>query len=207
MKGVKDPLESIIGDPIRVKLLRIFVSDKDTIYSVKEFAGALRRKDSLIQTILRNMEKDGLIMKKKLSPAKRKRDNLRETHGYGFNKRYTHKDFLEKIIKDSMPNERDMLAKKLARVPGVQCVVTTDIFLNDSSGNMDVLVASRDNNEAFLKNIIQETEKLIGRELHCAFLTVNDFMYRIQTKDKFIHDILAGEHRVHVDRAGIFRGQ
>ena len=42
MTSVKDPLESIIGDDIRGRMLRLFVLNADTIYTAKQFTRAIR---------------------------------------------------------------------------------------------------------------------------------------------------------------------
>ena len=202
--STKDPLDTIIGDPVRVKMLRLFTLNQDTIYTVKEFIKTLRKREHTIKETLRALEKDGIIKKKKIPQARRKSEGIREMNGYGFNRRYVHQNILEKIITESVPTERDILAKKISRVPGVQCIITMDIFIETPETPADVVVASTQDNETVLRGVIQETERTIGRELRCVFITVNDLMHRIQVNDKFIRDILDGGHQVHTDRMGIF---
>ncbi len=200
----KDPLNTIIGDPVRVKMLRLFALNQDTIYTVKEFIKSLKKRENTVRETLRDLEKDGIIKKKKIPQTRRKSEGIREMTGYGFNKRYAHQNILEKVIRESIPTERDMLAKKLSRVPGVQCVITMNIFVDTPDVPADVIVASSQNNEPLLQGLVRETEKSIGRELRCVFMTVNDLVHRIQVNDKFIRDILNGQHSVHLDRPGVF---
>lgn len=195
----KDPLESIIGDEIRAKMLRVFALNRDSIYTVGDFVKTLRKRDQSIRTALRFLERDGIIKKKKISVA----DQKGRRKGYGFNKRYTHQDFLEKIIRESMPTEKDILAGKIVRVPGVQYVVTTNVFIEKPREHIDLVIASSEDNEVALKELVQEAERVIGRELRCVFLTVNDLLYRIRMNDKFIREILEGGHRVHLDKVGL----
>ena len=64
-----------------------------------------------------------------------------------------------------MPTERKFLAGKITKVPGVQCVVTTGVFVEKQKEQIDIIVASSEENEADLKALVQEAEKAIGREL------------------------------------------
>ena len=202
---MKDPLESIIGDAVRVRMLRLFVLNPEMIYTPKEFAKILRKNEPVVRSTLRTLERDGIVKKKKIPSARRKHEGVRETVGYGFNRRYAHQGFLEQIIRESMPTEKDVLAKNIARVPGVQCIITVDVFTDKSDDQVDLIVASSRQNEKMLRQLIQKAESTIGRELRCAFLTTNDLMHRIQTNDKFIRDVLDDRHRVHIDRAGILK--
>lgn len=203
MHNQQDPLYSIIGDSIRVKMLRVFVMNKDSLYVVKDFTKTLRKQEQPIKDSLRWLEQDGIIVKKKLSVAERKSRDLRELKGYGFNKRYPHREFLDKVIRESLPTEKDVLAKKIVRVPGVRCVITTDVFVEKRGGCVDLMVASTEDNDLHLQNMVQLAERSIGRELRCAFLTVNDLLHRIRTNDRFIRSILEEKHTVHLDRVGL----
>ena len=203
MKNQQDPLYSIIGDEIRVKLLRVFALNKDSLYVAKDFTKTLRKKVDSVKKVLRHLEKDSIIKKKKISATERKERDIKELKGYIFNKRYAHQEFLDKIIRESLPTEKEVLAQKIVRIPGVQYVVTTDVFIEKRNGYVDIIVASSKNNEADLRDMVQEAEKIIGRELRCVFLTVNDLLHRIRTKDRFIRDILEGNHTIHIDKIGL----
>ena len=203
MNGKSDPLYSIVGDEIRVKLLRVFTLNKDTIYSSKDFTKTLRKQELVIKEVLKWLEKDGIIKKRKFSPAEKKEKDTKELRGYMFNGRYPHQKFLDKIIKESLPTEKELLAKKVARIPGVRCVVTTDMFVEKRDGHADLIVASVEDNEPDLRNMVQEAEQSIGREIQYVFLTVNDLLYRIRINDKFIWNILDGNYNIHLDKVGL----
>ena len=207
MTSVKDPLESIVGDDIRGRMLRLFVLNADTIYTAKQFTRAIRRNERLVREALRKLERDGIVKRKKIPQARRKSEGIREQVGYGFNKRYTHREFLEKIVRGSMPSEQDVLAKRITAVPGVECLVIADVFADKAPECVDVLIASSQNNEVVLQGIIRDAEKAIGRELCCAFLTVNNLVYRLQMNDKFVLDVLEGENHIYLDRPGILSRQ
>ena len=203
MDNQQDPLYSIIGDDIRVKLLRVFALNKDSFYTVKDFKKTLRKQEPAIKENLKWLEQDGIIKKKKISAAERKSKGIKELKGYTFNKRYPHREFLDMVVKESLPSEKEILAKKITRVPGVRCVITTDVFVEKRNGYVDLIVASVEDNETDLQNMVQKAEQVIGRELQCAFLTVNDLLHRIRTNDRFIRNILEEKHNIHLDKVGL----
>lgn len=203
----KDPLISVLGCEVRAKLVRVFSLNKDAIYIAKDFVKTLRKRDALVRGVLRNLERDGIVKKKKIPAAERRSKNLRESVGYGYNKRYPHRVFLDTIVEASMPTEQEVLAKKITQVPGVQCVVTTDVYVDRPDTVADIIIASSEDNEENLKELIRDAEKTIGRELRCIFLTINELLYRAQTNDRFIRDTLDSSHQVHVDKTGVFVGE
>ena len=204
MNVQKDPLNSIVGDDTRVKLLRVFALNQDFVYTVGNFVGTLRKREQSVKTALKLLERDGIIRKKKIPLAGREEDSVARGIGYGFNKRYAHREFLKKIVQESMPTERDFLVKKIVRVPGVRYVVVADVFIEKPKEGVDLVIASSENNEIELKSLVQESERVIGRELRCVFLTVNDLLHRVRTNDKFIRDILEGKrYSVCFDKVGL----
>lgn len=204
MNVTKDPLESIIGDDVRAKLLRLFVLNADFVYTVSDFSNALKKRDQVLTPSLRRLERDGIIRKKKISKADQRNRSISKSVGYGLNKRYLHRDFLERLVKISVPTEKDVLAKKIVRVPGVQCVVMADVFVEKPRNRVDLIVASSEENEQDLRILVQDSERVIGRELRCTFLTVNDLLYRIRMNDRFIRAILEEEgYSVYLDNVGL----
>ena len=208
MSTNSDPLESIIGDEVRAKLLRLFILNKDFIYTIADFSGALQKQDLVLRAALRRLERDSIIRKKKISKPHQKNRGISRAVGYGFNKRYSHRDFLDSVVQGSIPTEKDILAGKIARVSGVRCVVISNIFMEKPRNHVDLIVASSEDNETEIKDLVQKTEEIIGRELRCVFLTENDLLYRVRMNDRFIRAILEeGKHTVYLDRVGLFKMQ
>ena len=206
MSTNSDPLESIIGDEVRAKLLRLFILNKDFVYTVADFSKTLQKQDLVLRAALRHLERDNIIRKKKISKPNQKSRGVSKAVGYGFNKRYPHRDFLDSVVQGSMPTEKDVLAGKIARVSGVRCIVISNIFMEKPKDHVDLIVASSEDNEAEIKILVQKTEGIIGRELRCVFLTENDLLYRIRINDRFIRAILEeGKYTVHLDRVGLFK--
>ena len=203
----KDPLISILGSEVRAKLVRVFSLNKDVVYTPKEFAKTLRKRELIVKNVLKKLEKDGIVKKKKIPASERRSRDIRDVTGYGYNKRYSHRAFLDMMVERSVPTEQEVLAKKITQVPGVECVVTTDVFVDKPDTLADIIVASSEDNERDLRGLIRETEQAIGRELRCVFLSLNELLYRAQTNDRFIRDTRDSTHHVHVDKTGVFAGE
>ena len=200
----KDPLVSIIGDELRARLLRVFVFENERIFIPKEMQKIIKKSLADVQSELKYLEKDGIIIKKKLTKSQKEEKECRESSGYVYNLKYSHRDFLEKIVKESTPSETEVLIKKITKIPGVCILITTGIFNNKKKSDVDMVIASNKENEKLLRDKIQEVEKEIGRELKCSLLSVNDFVFRMQTRDKFLREIFDGDYMVCLDKVGIF---
>ena len=205
MPAQKDPLCSIVGDETRVKMMRLFALNKEVLYTARNFIKTLRKQESTIRGILRNLEREGIVKKKKFSQKERRERGIRESVGYGFNKRYPHQAFLDEIVVKSMPSEKDILAKKIGRITGVRCIITTDMFAEAPSSSVDIIIASAEDNEQIVRELVRDAEREIGRELQYVFLSVNDLLHRMQTNDKFLRDMLDGGCQIHLDKLGLFK--
>ena len=62
-----DPLVSIVGDPLRAKMLRLFVMHQINQFTVTEIASALRILPVKISKMLRTLVKEGIIKQKVIS--------------------------------------------------------------------------------------------------------------------------------------------
>lgn len=205
MKNQDNPLVSIIGDEQRVSLLRLFALNPEVTHAPQEIAKALKKPLPKVKDTLKKLEKDKIVIKKKIPLSQQRERKLNASEGYAFNARYKHTDFLRDLLKATMPNERDLLVSKIGRVPGVKLVLTTDLFGGAGKKQADMLIASSERNTQLLEQIIREAERVIGREIQYVMLSPNDMVFRLQTNDKFLKDILALEYTLHIDRLGLLQ--
>lgn len=200
---MKNVLENIVGDELRVKLMRLFYFHIEQVFLVEEIAKAVRKNKPQITNVLKYLVEDGILIRKKKSVPNKSGKGKKEVSGYGFNKKYKHKEFLGKLLVETSPTGKELLINKLFKVPGVKVIISTGSIIGPSNAKVDLLVASEKEAEKELISIVRESEKILGKELKCSFLTPNDLAHRIQVNDKFIRDILDNEREVHLDRLGI----
>ena len=205
MSTHNDPLISLLGDDLRVILLRLFVLNKEEIYIPKEISRTLKKPLSKVRSELNRLERENIVRKKKLSMIEKKEKETKSVNGYIFNKRYKHLQFLTNIIMRTMPSERDFVVKKISKVPGVKLILTTDIFSEKGVRGIEMVVGCTGEKNIVLEQVISDIERNMGRDLCCAIMSVNDIEFRLKTKDKFLSDILELNPTIYLDRLDLLR--
>ena len=91
--------------------------------------------------MLRTLEKDGVIMKKNTT-TKTKTGKSKKVVGFGFNKRFRHAEFLERVCEETMTKDFDAFVRKLSSVPGMKVIITAGALHNqESTSPIDIVIA------------------------------------------------------------------
>lgn len=88
--------------------------------------------------------------------------------------------------------------EELRQLSGVRIVLTAGVLVKGSTSAVDILLVG-DVQPAKLKKVMKDIEKVEGRELNYSLLSYDEFYYRLSVRDKFITEILNGNHAVLVD--------
>ena len=206
----KDPLVSIIGDVIRAKLIRLFVLDTKTIYSSKELANILRTTFPKIRSTTSSLIKDEILIKATGKEKIEKNVEVRgktktkmvtkDFNGYKFNRYCPFKDILTEMILHTAPTEKDILIRKLSKIPQIKVLLTSGVFAKNPDSPTDILMVGDKIEEGPIKQYIKEAEYFLGRELRYSILNTNDFVHRVNINDAFIRSILDNKTFVYKDK-------
>ena len=80
----------------------------------------------------------------------------------------------------------------------VELVVLTGQFTRDEHTGVDMLLVGNVNNNA-LQKYVAELEAKEGKEIRYAVMSLSDFKYRLQIKDRFVSNVLQAKKQVLVD--------
>jgi hypothetical protein len=85
-------------------------------------------------------------------------------------------------------------------------VLTAGVLVKGSTSAVDILLVG-DVQPVKLKKVMKDIEKVEGRELNYSLLSYDEFYYRLSVRDKFITEILNGNHAVLVDTDTVLLSQ
>ncbi len=77
-------------------------------------------------------------------------------------------------------------------------------FTRDETAGIDIFLVG-DINQTKLAKFMSELEAKEGKELRYTALSLKDFQYRQQIKDRFISNILAAKKQVLIDKHGLLK--
>ena len=190
-------VEQLFGSKTRVKLLQLFYSNPNRSFFVREITRKIDEQINSVRRELSNLLSIGIIVS----------ENTDNKLYYEVNQKYEFYDPLQTIFgggkkantvtKDAESTEDDY--KALGKV---ELVVYTGQFTRDETAGVDLLIVGNVNKNA-LDKFIAELEAKEGKELRYTVLSLADFKYRQQIKDRFISGIVEAKKQVVIDKAGL----
>lgn len=109
------------------------------------------------------------------------------------------KNLVLKIAPPSFPK----IERGLARLGKVKLAVVTGVFLNLDNTRVDIMVVGDDIDFKKFSDFIKRLEGDLGVELRYVVLGTEEFKYRFNMFDRFVHDILEYPHRKVINKLAI----
>lgn len=202
-----DILGKIFGSPNRVKIMRSFLSNSETFFSLNELSSKLKIKNDVLLTEVKLLEKVGFIKKDKVTrmiEGSLKKGVLKKRTDvvFSLNKLFPYLvEMTDLLIKKSSLDKEDLI--KRLRVSGkIEMVIVSGFFTDNPKSPADILIVSDKLDKVVLGKTIKLIERDLGRDIKYAVFGVEDFRYRFTVYDKFVRDILDFPHEKILNRLG-----
>lgn len=199
-------VEQLFGSKTRVKLLQLFYSNPNRSFYVREITRKIDEQINSVRRELANLLSIGIITS----------DNTNNKLYYEVNQEYEYYAPLGEIFGGVRPTAAksgkktaaksaaaNPVAESLKALGNVELALYTGQFTRDESTGIDFLLVG-DINQTQLNKYMTELEQKEGKELRYTVMTLDDFKYRQQVKDRFIGNIMAAKVQVLADKHNIF---
>lgn len=188
-----DPLARLFQNPVRLKLLRLFLFNDDTMFSNAEVAFRTRSaKDAARREINVLLAAD--VIKKK---------STRMGTGCIANKKFTHYEPLKTFLRETTEvREGDVIAT-LKRGGSLRLVTLSGLFTGAIESKVDLLIVGDRLDDKKLASAVHHLEAEFGRELRYAAFSTEEFKYRRGVYDRLLRDTFDYPNRIILDRFGI----
>ncbi len=202
-------IEQLFGSKTRVKLLQLFYSNPNRSFYVREITRKIDEQINSVRRELANLLNVGIIVS----------DNTNNRLYYEVNQNFEFYDPLRIIFgggdPKSVPKKKSSTAtaadttstsssdqEKLKALGNVELAILTGQFTRDNMSGVDLLVVG-DVNQNALQKFVTELENQEGKEIRYAHMSLGDFHYRRQIKDRFITTVIESKKQVLLDKSGI----
>ncbi len=195
-------IEQLFGSKTRVKLLRLFYSNPNRSFYVREITRKIDEQINSVRRELSNLLSIGIISS----------DTNNNRLYYEVNQQYEYYNPLLTIfgseetaegdtteVSSAIKQKGDPATTELAHTGNVELAIYTGQFTRDESSGIDLLVVG-DVNQSKLAKFIAALEVKEKKEIRYVLLTLNDFNYRRQIKDRFITGVLNSKNQVLIDK-------
>lgn len=203
--------EQLFGSKTRVKLLSLFYENPNRAFYVREITRKIDEQINSVRRELANLLSIGIIT----SDANNNRLYYEVDQKYKYygpltiifggkaSVSITEKSESESKAKPTKqvaqskpePTNEPPMAKDLRATGNVALAVLTGQFTRDELTGVDLIVVG-DINQAKIDHYVEELEKAENKEIRYTVMTVADFKYRQQIKDRFITHVLEAKKQV-----------
>jgi hypothetical protein len=197
-------IEQLFGSKTRVKLLQLFYSNPNRSYFVREITRKIDEQINSVRRELSNLLSIGIITS----------DNTNNKLYYEVNQKFEYYEPLQQIFggglkktakKAVASTDTDTDAAKvsaetdLRAIGHIELAVLTGQFTRDDSAGVDFLIVGEVNPNA-LQKYVDELEVQENKTLRYAVMSLADFQYRQQIRDRFATAIHQAKKQVLVDK-------
>lgn len=188
-----ETLEKLFGSATKVKMIRLFIFNKDIIFDMKTIIQRTRLTSVQARKELSLLGKVGLVRQKGKAGH----------YTYTLNESFPYALPLAELMTHTITISHDEIIKKISRTCKLKSVVLSGLFMNQVESRVDMLIIGNQFNRNALSKCMNKLEAEIGKELSYAVLETEDFKYRMGVGDRLIRDILEYPHQVAFDRIGL----
>jgi predicted transcriptional regulator len=189
-------VEQLFGSKTRVKLLQLFYSNPNRSFYVREITRKIDEQINSVRRELSNLLSIGIITS----------DNTNNKLYYEVNQKFEFYEPLQQIFGGGVKTKKKKVVEgeeahdenDLRNVGHIDLAVYTGQFTRDEGPGIDFLVVGQVNRNA-LQKYVAELEKKENKSIRYTVMTLPDFQYRQQIRDRFAMAIARSKKQVLVD--------
>jgi len=192
---MSDDLGKLFGSPGRVKIIRFFLMNPEASFSLSQIAKSAK--------VSKEKTRDELGLLNDVNFLKRSKRGKEKI--YQLNNLFQYNRALRHLTVEAVPVSRDLLLRRFRELGrGLKFVALSGIFSGSANGGLDILIVGDNIRKGRLDKILGKTESELGHEIKYVLFDTKEFKYRHSMYDKFVMDVLDGDHDVLMDsmRAG-----
>lgn len=190
-----DTLASLFGSVARLRLLRLFLWNQDTPFSVAEIADKTMVSSAEVQRELRVLERIEFVKSRKTKG----RRIYRAVPDFPL------RDGLLGLVGTATVTPECKTLTQIGRIGDVHLALVSGIFINFTKARADLFVVANDVSRAQLTKVMKSLEAEVGREVSYVLLSLEEFRYRINMTDRFLQDFLQGPYEEVVNNIPQFK--
>ena len=202
-------IDQLFGSKTRVKLLKLFLSNPNRSFFVREMTRKIEEQINSVRRELANLLSVGIIKSDKVNnklyyevnQKNKFYEPMRQLFGDGTQIKDDNK---AKTKSGSKKSKSLNLAGQVKNLGTVHLALLTGSFTRDDMVGIDMLIVG-DVTESRVRKFIAQLEKDEGREILYTLLKRDEFEYRVGINDRFLSKVLDSKYTVVIDEDNILK--
>lgn len=204
-----ETLSKIFGGDERVKVMRLFLFNPETLFSLKQIIDKAKITAKKAKLEIDTLQKAGMVKNRKAFQAVKTKK-----HGKILERKkrvvcwYLDPDFeyllpMQNLLINTRPLRKKEILKRLSNTGKLKMVIVAGVFIQNPDSRADILIVGDNLKRQAISRVVKTMEAEIGKELVFASFETSDFQYRLGMYDKLIRDILDYPHLKLLDKLNI----
>lgn len=186
-------LAKLFGSPARLKMLRLFVFNRDIAFTLSEVAERTKLSKEAARREVAELCAAGLLRKK----------GARTSAHYQVDSRFEHLTALNAFVRETTSVRPQKIIATLKRAGALRLIALSGHFTGILEPQVDLLVVGDHLEERALAHAVHTLEAELGREIRYASFATPDFRYRLGVYDRLVRDVFDYPHRLLIDKIGL----
>lgn len=182
-------IEHLFGSRTRIKLLRLFLTNPEKSYFVREITRLVNERINSVRRELANLERVDLV----------EATGVRQKKYFKANQDCLLFPELKALILKSQVTVEQKFAQDLVAIGNIKYMVFTGKFTGVKDASTDILIVGKVNRSR-LKALVRRFEKEFNKDINYTVMTSQEFVYRRNLTDRFLYDILENKKIVMIDK-------
>lgn len=203
-KNDSTPIEKLFGSKTRAKLLKLFFTDPNKSFYVREITRVIDEQINSVRRELMNLESIGVVKNETYDNKVYYSANAKHPFAHPLMELFSAKTKAAASVSATSSEAQNASWEDLVRP--VRKYLDALLVLNRVPGEdgVDLLVIGNDKTKK-LSHWAEVVEKKKGRPLNYVILAKDDYEYRRSVRDRFLTDILEMEVSETIDPGDLFK--
>jgi len=175
-------LGKILGSGAKVKIMRLFLLNKNKDFTAKEIVKRSRVSPDTARRELRLLKSIDFVK--------------RRSKGWIFSYDFKYAKELEGLLISVDTLNKETILKSFKKAGKVKLIIIAGIFIKNKDSRVDLLIIGDKMRKNQIGEGIRKLEAEIGTELTYAVFETKEFLYRLDIYDKLVRDILDFPHEI-----------
>lgn len=184
-------LALLAASPLRLKVLTNLLRSGEEEQNVASVAATLRAPREQVSKELKALARAKILLTRSVKRTLQYRAN--DTHPLTAPLRAF-------FAETTNPSDRELTAA-FRGVRGLALLVASGALVNDDRGNVDLLIVSRNPENAHIERAVKRVEALAAIPIRYAVLELRDYLERRQAYDRLLRDVFEYRHKIVIERS------
>lgn len=177
-------LEFLFGSKTKSRLLRFFLMNAEQEFGVRDICNKNMLKSTQARSVLNEFKRNRYILERKKGGKK----------FYILNQKFPFLVELRSLFIKSNVYPQCSSLDKIRSIGEVKLALISGIFLNYPKSKADLVLVVNNVSRSKLKNLMNNIEAEVGREISYVLMNNEEFKYRLDMLDRFLLDFFEGPH-------------